>query len=113
MKTISTQVQITSVRSRADGSLGLSLVTPELSVEEKVEFMSLHNLLCNALFKPEGAKVEDLITVDKAAGSKTPSQRLRAVLYVLWEQKGKKGLFEQYYNEKMDTLIDLIKKKLI
>lgn len=44
--------------------------------------------------------------------TKTPSQRLRGVLYVLWEQTGKSGDFETFYRQKMEGLINLIKNKL-
>lgn len=35
-KSIQTQGQITGIRAKVDGSLGLSVSTPELSPEEKV-----------------------------------------------------------------------------
>ena len=44
MKTIQTQAVITSIRSKVDKSLGLSIETPELSTEEKVAFMNLQGL---------------------------------------------------------------------
>lgn len=43
---------------------------------------------------------------------KSPSQRQRAVLYRLWEQNGKKGDFELFYNRYMERSINAIKEKL-
>ena len=53
---------------------------------------------------------------------KTPSQRLRNVLYVLWEQEqpketNSKGVityvdFDLFYKRKMNELINFIKNKL-
>ena len=44
--------------------------------------------------------------------SKTPAQRLRAVLFVWWQQLGAEGDFEFYYREKMEMMINLVKGKL-
>lgn len=43
---------------------------------------------------------------------KTPSQRLRAVLYVLWERKGSNGEFEVFYVASMEKFINRIKQEL-
>jgi hypothetical protein len=44
---------------------------------------------------------------------KTPSQRLRGALYVLWEQRGKPSdSFELYYASKMEKLIETVKAEL-
>ena len=52
------------------------------------------------------------------AEQKTPSQRLRSVLYRLWEQDGKKDLFgvgcdsDTHYKQMMDKLTNFYKEKL-
>lgn len=44
---------------------------------------------------------------------KTKSQRLRAVLYRLWEQKNQGyDVFDDFYNARMELLINQIKNKL-
>ena len=46
-------------------------------------------------------------------GDKTPSQRLRNVLYVYWEQStGKKTDFDTFYRQQMEKIIAWIKEKL-
>lgn len=45
-------------------------------------------------------------------GEKTKAQRLRNVLYVLWESEGKPGTSEEFYNIKMEQFIDFVKEKL-
>ncbi len=45
--------------------------------------------------------------------AKTPSQRLRASLYVLWEQRGSKGDFEEFYEDQMEKFIKRIKQELV
>jgi hypothetical protein len=54
------------------------------------------------------------ITIDK--GEKTKAQRLRAVIYVLWEHEKKEKLTtfssEEYYNVMLEKFIDHVKSKL-
>lgn len=49
---------------------------------------------------------------DSMTGQKTKAQRLRAVIYKLWEQAGSMGSFETYYQAKMEDIIDHLKERL-
>ena len=40
---------------------------------------------------------------------KSPAKRLRNCLYVLWEQRGSNGSFEQYYSDQMNKISDRVK----
>ena len=111
MKKIQCNAIITGIRARVDGSLGLTLSTPELTAEEKVAFMELQNMDCKTLFEPLSEKA-DLIEIKGETETKTSSQRLRGCLFVLWEQEGKQGDFEQFYKTKMEKIIDWVKGKL-
>lgn len=111
MKSIQTNAIITGIRARVDGSLGITLSTPELNSEEKVAFMELQNINCQTLFQPLEEKT-DLIEVKGETETKTSSQRLRGCIYVLWEQQGKKGEFEIFYKSYMEKIIDWVKSKL-
>ena len=44
--------------------------------------------------------------------AKTPSERLRGVLYVYWEQHGIDEPFETFYLKKMNNIIETVKSKL-
>jgi len=44
--------------------------------------------------------------------SKTPSQRMRAVIFCYWQQLGGEGDFETFYREKMGMMINWVKEKL-
>ena len=44
--------------------------------------------------------------------TKTPSQRMRAVIWRIWEANGKKGKAEDYYKSTMEKIIDQLKEKL-
>lgn len=111
MKKIQVNTIITGIRAKVDGSLGITLSTPELTADEKVAFMQLQNINCKTLIEPLEEKA-DLIEVKGETETRTSSQRLRAVIYVLWEQGGKTGEFEMFYKQKMEQIIDWIKAKL-
>lgn len=112
MKTISTSATITGVRSKVDGSLGVTVGTPELSPKEKALFMELHGVSCNMTLKPIDEPTEEY-KLDREIEKKTPSQRMRNVLYVYWKQLGNpEGYFDTFYRKEMDKIIDNIKSKL-
>lgn len=111
MKAIKVNVIITGIRSKVDRSLGLTLSTPELTTDERAEFMNLQGINCEAIFNPLEEKV-NLIEVKGETETKTQSQRLRAVIFLLWKQDGEKGTFEDFYRSKMETIIEHFKSKL-
>ena len=112
MKSISTKAIITSITSKVDGSLGLRVATPELRPEQKTVFFELQNLNLELLIKPlDEANIEE-VKIDTDLETKTHSQRLRSVLYVLWE-KDKRGLeWDAYYRVRMEKIIELLKKQI-
>lgn len=112
MKAIRTEAQLTSFRSRADGSVGFSGVTPEMSSNEKVALFDLQNLLVEILIYPKDTKDADVIEVHREMEGKTPGQRLRAVLFVLWKKEGEKQAFEMFYSLMMEKIIEWVKRKL-
>ena len=116
MKTINiSQAVITSLSSRNDGSLRLSVVTPELTTQQKVEVMELQNQILNAIFIPEEFQTEEMV-IDKDLDGKSPSNRLRNVLFVWWkklsEASGTKDDFSLWYRNKMESIIDGVKLKI-
>ncbi len=42
----------------------------------------------------------------------TPSKQLRSVIFRVWEKRGSKGDFEEFYKESMKKLTDKIKEEL-
>lgn len=112
MKAIEVDVIITGIRAKVDGSLGLTLATPELSAEEKAEFMRLQSVKLKALFNPLDMKDAPKYKIIKELESKTPALRLRNVLYVLWEQSGGRGEFDEFYKQKIEKFINAVKDNL-
>lgn len=105
---------ITSITSKVDGSLGLRLNTPELSTKEKAVIMDIQNKNLNVLIEPLEEKSEDILDIKGEIGEKTPSQRLRAVLYLYWQQnkKAKWQDFNAYYRHEMEKQIETVKSLL-
>lgn len=107
--------QINPPRLRKDGSASLSFDTRELTAEEIFTIMSLRHTEGWLCFSPNN---EDLEIPDEPAelDEKSPSERLRAVLFVYYKQETEAGrfvgLFESFRKEKMEKLIEMIKGKL-
>lgn len=109
------EVQLTGFSSRADGSLGFRGVTPEMSAGEKVALMELQGLLVEALFIPKDERDAELVEASSQMDLKSPSQRLRGVLWVLFKSQQKKGLketFDTFYSRHLEKLIEYVKAKI-
>lgn len=112
MKAIQTPIIITSIRSRKDGSLGFTCETPEYTPNERVTLMELQGVNVKAVFTPSDEPKEETITVNTDIQNKSQSQRIRAVLFRLWQQSGQTQSFEVYYNEKTEKYIEHLKSFL-
>lgn len=117
MKCISTQAIFTSFRSRSDGSIGFSGVTPELKPAEKTVFFELQNLNTRLLITPMDEAEMEVEEIKGELETKTASQRLRAVLFVHWKQLQEAqdpdvpGVFEDFYRQQMEKIIEGYKTK--
>lgn len=107
--------QIESISTRADYSLKVILGLPELAVEDSVALFGLNQLPANILISPGEITQEDVDSVDIISDedkeyygkkAKTKSQRLRGVLYRVWENLGNKGEFEDFYKNEMNKISD-------
>ena len=102
-------------RLRKDGSASISFDTRELSAEEIFSIMGLRHAEGWLTFSPNENDVE-IPEENAGVETKTSAQRLRSVLYVLYQQDMKSnkfvGLFETFYKERMEKLITLLKDKI-
>lgn len=112
MKAITCPVILTSASTRSDGSLGLRLATPELAPPDKTAFFELLNQNLKMLLQPSEGEPAELHDVKHEFEQKTPSMRLRAVLFVAWKQAGEPGEFDVFYREKMEHIINKVKAQL-
>jgi len=112
MKGFRVESVLTRIASTVDGGISLGLHTKELNPVEKAAIMDFHNKTGWLLFSPNEIEDTDIPSQRAEIGQKTPSQLLRACLYVWWEQSGKTGDFEDFYRTKMTVVIDQVKSKL-
>lgn len=107
-------VIISGIATKVDGSIKISIETRELPATQAADLFSLRNQEAWCLLAPEGVDTAVLPDEkpDASLGTKTPSQRLRNVLYVYWQQHGKQGDFESFYKSKMEQIIEQLKEKL-
>ncbi len=111
-KALRFEALMTGFSSRADHSLSFRGVTPELTTEEKVTLMGLQNVLCEMMLFPKDEKDIDVLKVEKEIVHKSPSQRMRSVIFLLWKQTQEELPFEVFYVSTMEKIIDHLKSKL-
>jgi len=110
-------VILEAVQSRSDKSWKVTLGTNELTPEQVSELTkSLREWMWVGMkkdeFKERDTEILKSIQSEFEFSEKPPGQRLRAVLYKLWEldQEGYKD-FQLYYNFHMEKIISHFKTK--
>lgn len=119
MELLQLPAEITKVTTMSHRSLRVVADTQEnLTDEQMAKVMAYHGKLGWFCFLPEERKIDTLDVLntppmewDKDNG-KTPGQRLRGVLYVMWEQKKSTDTFAQFYEQSMERIINQLKEKL-
>ena len=97
---------------KVDGSATLKMATRELTNDEVGEIRDHRNLEGWMVFAENQVSEQDVPTVPAQVEHKTPSQRLRATLFVYWKQAGFSEDFELFYMKKMNEIIDHFQQKL-
>jgi phage-related tail fiber protein len=118
---------IDKVSTLADGSLRIYIGTPELSFDTMVNVFSLVKKTGYVLISTNTINQDQIDAVEKATtnaefSEKTPSQRMRGVLYKIWEKTQPKTMngngemeyvdFDLFYKRQMNKIIDHFKTKL-
>ena len=118
MKIFQIPAELQSYRSLADRTLRLSFGTSELSPEVMANIHYSLNKVGYLAYAPDPFATAELEEIDKlkvefSDTGKPPSQRLRAVMYRMFEvnPEGYKA-FTDYYNAKMEILINHYKNQL-
>jgi hypothetical protein len=107
---------VEKVGTRKDNSLFVTIGTNELSPNDGGYLLSLHGKLATVYLSPAEINQKEIDQVDSLEpelAGKTPSQRLRNVLFILFQQnnEGQKD-FDSFYKFKMGTIIDHLKTKI-
>ena len=109
--------QLEGVRTRKDRTLSLSFGTQELSPDKMGQLMTMNQSVCFLAVKPDPFSREESnliaeLKADIELQAKTPAQRLRGVLFRLWEQHGDTEEFTTYYEREMHKITEHFKCKL-
>lgn len=109
--------QVEGVQTRRDGTLKVTLGCQEMSQSKAGELLTMQNKVC-AVYISQKETVSQAVMdmVDQAdidLPGKTKSQRLRNVLFRIWEMdhEGHKT-FESYYAYRMERMITDLKQHL-
>lgn len=107
---------ISPPRLRKDGSASIAFDTRELSASEIITIMGYRNTEGWLTFTSNEESIPDVPEERAEVDEKTPSERLKNVLYAYFKQETEHGrhvgLFETFRREKMEMLIEKIKQKL-
>jgi hypothetical protein len=113
-KVFQSPATLTGISTKVDGGLSLRFVTKELTPEETLTALEFRNTYGWVLFREDEFKPEDVPDKDAEDDeTKSPSTRLRNVLFVYWQQrKMSKGDFTTFYRREVEAIIETVKDKL-
>jgi hypothetical protein len=116
MKGLLIPAYVENITTRKDKSVKITLGTQEISQGSAGEIFSMLNNLVVAYISPKQIDQKEIDQVDKLdpeLGGKTPSQRIRNVMFILWTQdnEGHKE-FDTYYRAKAEIIIDNLKARI-
>lgn len=109
--------QIEAITTRKDKTLKVTIGTQELSPNDAAQVFHLNQQFCYMAIKPEPFTREETDTIDSLKAdlstAKTPSQRLRGILYLNYQQDSK-GFsdFTTYYASEIEKICEHYKNKL-
>ncbi len=103
-------------RTKVDRTAGISIGTNEITDQEFLELKRLQGSFGWFMFRENEEQDVEMPTEDAEEFDKSPSKRLRAVLFVWFKKRVKEGKenrpFKTFYDESVEKLIDVIKMKL-
>lgn len=101
-------------RPLKDGGASVTFHTQELSKEHKIEIMEYYDSFGYLLFSKNEIDIDDVPKGNAIADQgKSPAQRLRNSLFVLWKQQKKDGDFDIWYKQQMELIIEQVKDRLV
>jgi hypothetical protein len=104
-----------SLNTLKDGTIKLVFETQELRPEDVGVLFSYRNKLGFLIFKPETFDKDQLALIEKLKveeipGQKSNAQRMRNILYRLWQEDSLGYAdFNLYYEYRMNDLCDILK----
>ncbi len=114
LKLVKVPAIMTRISPTKDGGFSMGFHTNEVTDDkERANMLSMYNTFGWLLFASESIYEVPLERPDRMAGQKSQSERIRAVLFLLWEAKYKdKEDREAFYNRMTEAFINKIKEEL-
>jgi hypothetical protein len=119
MKAIILPAQIEGVATRSDKTLKVTIGTQELPPSDAGRLFGMNQRLCYIAIKEEAFEKDDVTLMEglnvssEDTKNRTPSQRLRGILFVLFKEDSKgHESFDSFYAQQMEKLIQHFKDKL-
>lgn len=115
---ISLPAYVESLSTRKDKSMKLIFSTQELMPSSASDLFSLQNQIVylaikSVLFTPDELKAVEEMNIDVADMEKSPSKRLRAVIFLRWKENNEGYTdFNLYYSMRMEKHITNEKNQL-
>lgn len=108
---------LSGLSTRVDGSLSVRIETQEIDSSIAADLFAMRNKFVKVLISDTNvSEMEQMVLIETPVKDsrkvKSDSQRLRAVLYRLWEQDPQESDFEIYYHRMMGSFIEQIKERL-
>lgn len=105
------------IATRKDNTVAVTLGTNELPAMRAGELLGLHGKLAAVYLSPKEtltqSELDQVDAINPEMPGKSRSQRLRGVLFKVWETNNVRGPFEQFYASEMEKVIEEYKKQII
>lgn len=115
-KKLNRAVVLTKFNTKKDKSATITFETLEQTPADIGELHSLAGTFGYLMFKSENqltdSEIKDINSLETELRGKTKSKRLMNVLFILWEQQGKQGEFNNFYANEMECIINQVKDSL-
>ena len=104
---------MTRISPTKDGGFGIGFHTSEITEpEERANILAMYDKFGWLIFADHAVNEIPRENPDRAAGAKTQSERIRAVLYRLFEHKKPNITFQEFYDRHTEAYITRIKEEL-
>jgi len=113
-ETFVVSADFSKMTSRANHTFDITFNTSELgeNAGKLLPHLNKAGTLAFKIGELSNEEIETLPEVKDDSTRKSDSQRLRAVLYLLWNQGEKKVSSDQFYRDHMEKIINQIKDRL-
>ena len=106
--------QISGVKTMSDRGLRISVDTQEISPADAGQVMMMKGKIGWFVFAEQVGEedIKNLPQIQLEEGEKSPTARLRAVLFVYWDKHKIAEPFDIFFRRKIESFIGAVKEKI-